>query len=201
MTRYGMVIDLKRCIGCNVCTLACKVKNSTAPGIFWCQVSDEESGTYPLVSRHFLPRLCMHCQNPPCVEVCPTKASFQGKDGLVLIDYDKCIGCGYCIVACPYQARARNREIGGYFGAELTPQEELGYRQHQVEVAEKCTFCVDSVERGEEPACVQACITKARYFGDLDDPDSEVNQLIRSKHGFQLLPELGTEPAVYYLPE
>jgi len=201
MARYGMVIDLKRCIGCHACTIACKVENSTGPGIFWGQVSDDEMGTYPQVSRYFLPKLCMHCQNPPCVEVCPTGASYQREDGIVLIDYDKCIGCGYCIVACPYGARSRNHEMRGYFGVELTPQEELGYKQHQVGVSEKCTFCVHRVDSGEEPACVRVCPTKARVFGDLDNPNSEVSQLAKSKHTFRLLPELGTEPSVYYLPE
>ncbi|MFC2005618.1 sulfate reduction electron transfer complex DsrMKJOP subunit DsrO [Chloroflexota bacterium] len=201
MARYGMVIDLQRCIGCHACTVACKVEHYTGPGIFWCRVSDDEVGTYPLVSRHFLPKLCMHCQNPPCVEVCPTGASYQREDGIVLIDYDKCVGCGYCIVACPYGARYNSREMKGYFGAELTPQEEIGYNQHQLGVSEKCTFCVHRVEMGEEPACVRVCPTNARIFGDLEDSNSEVSQLIRSKHGFQLLPELGTEPAVYYLPE
>lgn len=201
MARYGMVIDLKRCIGCHSCTLACKAENYTGPGIFWTSVSDEEVGTYPLVSRHFLPKLCMHCQNPVCVEVCPTGASYQREDGIVLVDYDKCIGCEYCIVACPYRVRYHNKGKRGYFGAELAPNEELGYQQHQVGVAEKCTFCVDRVERGEEPACAQVCPAKARYFGDLDDPRSEVRQLIRARHGFQLLPELGTEPSVYYLSQ
>jgi molybdopterin-containing oxidoreductase family iron-sulfur binding subunit len=201
MARYGMIIDLKRCIGCHTCTIACKIENSTRPGIFWNKVADWEEGTYPLVSRHFLPTLCMHCDNPCCVEVCPTGASYQREDGIVLVDYDKCVGCGYCIVACPYGARYRNEERRGYFGAELTPNEELGYKQHQVGVTEKCTFCVKRVEAGEEPACVQACPTEARIFGDLADPYSKVCQLIRSRHGFQLLQELDTGPAVYYLSE
>lgn len=201
MARYGMVIDLKRCIGCNTCAIACKVENSTGPGIFWCSVEDREVGTYPLVSRQFLPKSCAHCQNPACVEVCPTGASYQREDGIVLIDYDKCIGCGYCIVACPYGARYYNKEKVGYFGAELTPNEELGYKQHQVGVVEKCNFCIHRVEEGREPACVEACPVEARSFGDLDDPSSNISHLIASRHGFQLLPELGTDPNLYYLPE
>ena len=200
MPRYGMVIDLKRCIGCHSCTLACKLKNATGPGIFWSQVSDEEVGTYPSVSRHFLPRLCMHCHNALCVEVCPTGASYQREDGIVLVDEDKCIGCKYCIVACPYQARSYNKDKKGYFGVGLVPNEELGSQQHTVGVVEKCNFCVDRVEIGEKPACVEACPTEARCFGDLDDPRSQVSQLIISRHGLHLLPELGTEPAIYYLP-
>ena len=201
MARYGMLIDLKRCIGCHTCTLACKVENSTKPGIFWNRVSDEELGQYPSVSRRFLPRLCMHCENAPCVEVCPSSASSRREDGIVLVDYDKCVGCKYCIVACPYGARYFNGEKAGYFGSGFTPQEELGYREHRVGVTEKCTFCVHRVEKGQEPACVQSCPTKARYFGDLDDPNSEVSQLMRSQRGFQLLKELQTNPSVYFLPE
>ncbi len=200
MARYGMVIDLKRCIGCHACTVACKAENSTKPGIFWNKVYDEESGEYPSVRRIFIPRLCMHCENAPCIEACPTGASYRREDGIVLIDYDKCVGCKYCIEACPYGARYFSKEKAGYFGAGLTPTEEAGYREHKLGVTEKCNFCVDRVEQGQQPACVRACIGKARYFGDLSDPNSEVSQLIRSKHGFQLLKELGTEPSVYYLP-
>ncbi len=200
MARYGMVMDLKKCIGCHTCTIACKVENYTRPGIFWNLVLDEELGTYPLVSRRFVPRTCMHCQDAPCVEACPTGASYQREDGIVLVDYEKCVGCKYCIVACPYGARYFNDGKDGYFGRRLAPNEEIGYKQHKLGVAEKCTFCVHRVEKGAQPACVQACIAKARYFGDLDNPQSEVAQLIRSKHGFQLLKELGTEPSVYYLP-
>ena len=196
-----MVIDLKRCFGCHSCTIACKVENYTGPGIFWCQVSDEEVGTYPQVKRYFLPKLCMHCADAPCVDVCPTGASYKRGDGIVLVDYEKCVGCGYCIVACPYGARFRNTQRQGYFGNELTPQEELGYGDHHVGVAEKCTFCAHRLESGREPACVRVCPTDARIFGDLEDPGSPISQIISSKNGFRLLPDLGTEPSVFYLPE
>lgn len=200
MARYGIVIDLKKCIGCMACTMACKAENGTRPGIFWNIVIDLEAGQYPAVSRTFLPRLCMHCQKAPCVEVCPTGASHQREDGIVLIDYDKCAGCKYCVEACPYGARYFNSGTGGYFGAELTPNEKFGYQQHKLGVVEKCTLCAPRIEQGKEPACVRTCIGKARYFGDLDDPNSNISQLIRSKHGFQLRGELGTNPSVYYLP-
>lgn len=200
MTRYGMVIDLKQCIGCHACTLACKVENATKPGIFWNKVFDEEEGEYPSVRRYFLPRLCMHCEDAPCVEACPTGASHKREDGIVLCDYDKCVGCKYCILACPYGARYFNEDKRGYFGDKLTPNEEIGYQKHALGTVEKCHFCVDRVERGEEPACVLACLTRARIFGDLDDPNSEGSQLIRSRYGFQLREELGTNPSVYYLP-
>ena len=157
MARYGMVIDLKKCIGCGVCTIACKAENYTRPGVFWNMVLDEEVGDYPLVRRHFIPRICMHCQNPPCVDICPTGASYQREDGIVLVDYDKCVGCGYCVVACPYRARYLDTEDVGYFSTELAPNEEIGYQQHKLGVAEKCTLCVHRVENGQQPACVQAC--------------------------------------------
>jgi len=201
VTRWGMVIDLNKCLGCQACTVSCKVENSTKPGIFWNRVEDEEFGEYPAVRRRFLPRLCMHCENAPCIEVCPTRASYKQEDGIVLIDYDKCIGCKYCIVACPYRARYFNNEKKGYYASGLTPNEQIGYQGHRLGVTEKCTFCTHLLEKGKEPACVRTCIVKARWFGDLEDPYSEVSQLIRTRHGFQLLTELGNNPAVYYLPE
>lgn len=201
MARYSMVIDLKKCIGCHACTIACKAKNSTRPGIFWNWVFDEEVGEYPSVNRYFVPRLCMHCQDAPCIEVCPTGATYRGEDGLVLIDYDKCAGCRYCVVACPYGARYFNEQKAGYFGIHLIPPEELGYQKRRLGAVEKCDFCIDAVKHGQDPACVRACPNKARCFGNLDDPDSEVSKLIRSKHGFQLHKELGTDPLVYYLPQ
>lgn len=198
--RYGMVIDLRECLGCQACTVACKVEHGTSPGIFWNRVGEVEEGEYPAVRKYFLPRLCMQCENPSCVEVCPSGASYQQEDGLVLIDRNKCVGCKYCIVACPYGARYFNENSRGYFSEDLTPYEKQMYRDHNAGVVEKCNFCIERLATGREPACVATCIAKARYFGDLDDPDSEVSRLIRRKHGFRLLRELGNNPSVYYLP-
>jgi Fe-S-cluster-containing dehydrogenase component len=200
MKRYGMVIDLKKCIGCHTCTIACKVDNGTPPGIFWNLVIDQEVGNYPSVRRRFIPRPCMHCENAPCVDACPTGASYKRADGLVLIDEKKCLGCRQCLLTCPYGARYLNTGRGGYFKSRLIPTEEVLYRGREFGIVEKCTFCVDKVDKGEEPACVRACPLKARIFGDLNDPESEVAQLKISKKGFQLLKDLDTEPAVYYLP-
>jgi dimethyl sulfoxide reductase iron-sulfur subunit len=197
--RYGMVIDLKKCIGCMGCTIACKTTNHTRPGIFWNIVKDMEYGKYPAVTRMFLPVLCMHCEKAPCIDACPTGASNRGEGGIVTIDYNKCAGCKYCIEACPYGARYLNNDPDGYFGSQLTTDEKLVYGQHKIGVVEKCNFCAEHVKQGMEPACVQTCIGKARYFGDLEDPDSEVSRIIQSKHGFQLLNEFGTNPSVYYL--
>jgi len=217
MARYGMVIDLKRCIGCQACTVACKAENFVPPGIKWNRVLDYTTGKYPNVSRHFLPMPCMHCVNAPCVQVCPTGASYKRADGIVLTDYDKCMGCRYCDIACPYDRRYFYEEKVSYFPPGFIPPEEfksdlLGVKAHQVGTVQKCTFCVHRIDAGIQkglmpgvdweasPACVNACPTGARIFGDLDDPDSEVSRLIVSRRGYQLLPELGTEPSVYYLP-
>jgi Fe-S-cluster-containing dehydrogenase component len=200
MTRYAMVIDLKKCIGCHSCTVACKVENSTRPGIFWNRVEDRELGKYPSVRRLFLPKPCMHCQNPPCVDVCPTGASFKREDGIVLVDSDKCIGCKACMLACPYQSRFYNEKESVYFPGHITPNEQIGYLNHKVGTVGKCNFCVQRVAKGLEPACILSCQAKARYFGDLDDTDSQVRKLVFGKQGFQLSGELGTDPSVFYLP-
>jgi len=217
MTRFGMVIDLKKCVGCQTCTISCKVTNFVPPDIFWNEVQDYEVGEYPDVRRLFLPTLCMHCANAPCKEVCPSGATIQREDGIVYVDYDKCLGCGYCIVACPYGARTIYKKKEYYYGTP-TPYdnfpEELraSYKRQKVGAVSKCTFCIDKIDKAKEkglqvgtdpeatPTCVNSCIAKARYFGDLDDPESEVSRLIRERKGFRLLEELGTDPSVYYLP-
>ncbi len=198
--RYGMVIDLKRCIGCYGCQISCKSENATPPGILWSRVSFYESGRYPNVKKMHVPLLCMHCGDPPCVSVCPTGASIKRPDGIVSIDSTKCIACQYCVIACPYRARSFYPKKGEYFpGQGLTPYERFGYQKHPTGVVEKCDFCLSRVQQGLEPACVISCMAKARYFGDLDDPGSEVSQLIRNHGGFQIYPEMSTDPSVYYL--
>jgi Fe-S-cluster-containing dehydrogenase component len=200
MARYGMVIDLSRCNGCAACAMACKAENGTPAGMWWSKVLTKETGKYPSVKIFNIPILCMHCQNAPCVEACPTGASYKRPDGIVVVDYDKCMGCRYCEIACPYDARKLLEKFEPYYPERgLTPYEEMMHQKHQEGVAEKCDFCAERVTRGEKPACVQTCVPGARYFGDLDDPNSEVSKLIAQRRGYQLLPELGTEPSVYYL--
>ena len=198
MKRYGMVIDLKLCIDCNACTMACKAAHGTQPGVFWNKVLEKESGKYPNVTRLFIPVLCNHCQKPLCETVCPTGATFTNEDGLVLIDYDKCIGCKACLSACPYEARTYIDKERFYF-----PDTPIPYNVNELRgiegVVQKCTFCADKLKAGEQPACVEVCPPSCRIFGDLNDQDSEVSRLIKSGNAFQLLPGMGTEPSVYYI--
>jgi molybdopterin-containing oxidoreductase family iron-sulfur binding subunit len=143
----------------------------------------------------------MHCNEAPCVEVCPSGASQKRADGIVFVDPDQCVGCRACVMACPYAARYyQDRERTYFSDHPPTPFERERYPAHPKGIVEKCDFCRHRLERGAEPACVANCMCKARTFGDLDDPESEVSQLIRDQKGFQLNAELGTEPSVYYLP-
>jgi len=197
--RYGMVLDLKRCVGCNSCTLACKAENGTPPGIQYHRVERTEVGKYPTARLQFLPMPCMHCKEPPCLEVCPTGATYKREDGLVLIDHNKCIGCRYCVLACPYDVRQSLSQINNYYGNYATPYEALKYKELDKGTAVKCTFCVKRLEQGKLPACVEACPAQARFFGDLDDTESEVYKLIVSYRGRVLKEELGTRPSVFYI--
>jgi Fe-S-cluster-containing dehydrogenase component len=200
MVRWGMVIDLRRCIGCQACTVACKAENLTPQGVSWHRVLKIENGKYPKVSRLFLSLPCMHCEDPPCVAFCPTGASYRRPDGIVMIDYDKCIGCKYCIPACPYGARTYVDTIKPYFAnAGLSQIERYRKGEHRAGVVEKCTFCVQRVDNGLEPACVQTCPPKAMFFGDLDDPQSEVSTMLKDANVKKLLPESGTNPSVRYI--
>jgi len=208
--RWGMVIDINRCVGCQTCTIACKHANDTLPGVQWRQVIDVETGTFPDVERLFLVTGCQHCAEPPCVPVCPTGATTQRADGLVVQDYDICIGCAYCAVACPYQARTIAHDQLWYYGRE-TSQEQAVKHEERLGVAQKCTFCKDRVDDGlargltpgvdpeATPACSAACIAQAIHFGDFNKPQSNVSKLLRDQPHFQLNAELGTDPQIKYL--
>ncbi|MGQ9554980.1 MAG: 4Fe-4S dicluster domain-containing protein [Anaerolineae bacterium] len=221
-----MVIDLDRCTGCRACMIACKVENNTPQASLWMYVFRLEAGEYPDTCVWFMPRPCMHCRNAPCVKVCPVGARFRQEDGIVATDWQRCIGCRYCEVACPYGVNVFNwmdpaqnyyldwndedvvsvtgGAVPGYKNPELderhgTQQRYIAGGGHRRGVIEKCTFCVHRVEKGLKPACVVNCPAFALHFGDLDDPDSEVSRLLARRPSFRLLEELGTQPSVYYV--
>ncbi len=208
--RWGMVVDLNRCVGCQTCTIACKHANDTPPGVQWRRVLDVERGTFPDVERLFLVTGCQHCAEPPCVPVCPSGATRQRADGLVTMDYDTCIGCGYCAVACPYQARTIVHDKSWYYG-EPTAQERQVRHDDRYGVANKCTFCVERIDEAGEagltpgvdlshtPACVASCIAGALNFGDFADADSNVSRLAGDNAHFQMHAGLGTDPQIKYL--
>lgn len=209
--RWGMVIDLRKCIGCSACTVACKSENRTPPGISYNVVMHEEHGVFPDVSVVNIPRPCMQCDKPACMEVCPVGATFKMDNGIVGIDYDRCIGCRYCMVACPYGARSY--DFGESYEGEMLAFDELqaseygrtkGIRKKgstPVGIVRKCTFCYHRLERGEEPACIETCVGDARFFGDLSDPNSEVSRMLNTNatRVYRLREYLSTEPRVYYL--
>lgn len=198
MVRYGMVIDLDICIGCNACTMACKAEHGTPTGVFFAKVLEKEVGKFPAARRVFLPVLCNHCEKPACMDVCPTGATYKREDGIVLIDYELCIGCRSCMEACPYGPRTFYEGDGAYYPGRKTPFEEVK-RNYTDGIVMKCNFCADRVDQGREPACVQTCPTECRIFGDLNDPKSEAARLVAEKKARPLLPEKGLEPAVFYI--
>jgi len=214
MPRYGAVIDLKRCYGCYACNMACKTANHTPPGVFWSRLLKGEVGSFPNAVRQALPVLCMQCEKPSCMEVCPTGATQQREDGIVWIEQEKCTGCKNCIDACPYQIRTFYSDRRDYFlNQGPTEYEKLADKLYPLknDIVIKCDFCMEKVDEGigkglkpgvdrdATPACVNICPAKSRYFGDLDDPESEVSKLIKEKGAVQLHPGFGTEPSVYYV--
>lgn len=198
--RLGMVIDLKRCMACYGCQMSCKAEHGTPPGVFFARVLKREEGHYPTPRMLFLPVLCNHCSDAPCVSACSTGASHYAEHGIVDIDKDMCVGCRACMMACPYNNRYFLDERRYYFGeAGPTPYEEACSDRHPEGVVMKCNFCRHRLAEGKDPACVENCAAKARTFGDLDDPESIVSRLIKERGGFTLHPEAGTGPNVYYL--
>lgn len=178
MARYGMVIDTRKCVGCMDCVVACKTENQVPEGFARDWIACETSGVFPTPHLEIRSERCNHCDSPPCVSCCPTGASHVEPFGsLVLVTGDKCIGCKACLASCPYDARFVNP--GG--------------------CADKCTFCVHRVKEGLDPACVSVCPTRCMTFGDLDDPNGEVNRLLQSRRSHTLKPAAGTQPRIYYL--
>jgi len=199
MPRYGMVVDLRKCIGCQSCVVACKSEHNTPTGILQTNVLERELGKFPNVVRVFLPVLCNHCEEPTCVEVCPSKATTKREDGVVMIDFDKCIGCGACVEHCPYHARVLVQENRILFPDGKTVFEKPVYQKIPGNVALKCDFCFFRLAKGKQPACVEVCPTAARVFGDVGDPKSVVSGLIQKHNAWVMLPDKNTKPQVYYI--
>ncbi|MBB5021175.1 sulfate reduction electron transfer complex DsrMKJOP subunit DsrO [Desulfurispira natronophila] len=176
--RFGMVVDLRKCVGCQACTGACKVENKTPRHHFRTWVAEYERGEYPAVHKVFLPQLCNHCASPSCVKVCPTGATFSRGDGVVMVDDKVCWGCGYCVNACPYDKR---------------------YFHPQSKTVDKCTLCAHRLDSGLLPACVESCVGGARVAGDLNDKKSQVSRLLAGFSTAVLQPSQGNRPQVYYI--
>jgi Fe-S-cluster-containing dehydrogenase component/formate-dependent nitrite reductase membrane component NrfD len=176
--RYGFVIDQRACIGCHACTVACKSENEVPLGVFRTWVKYVEKGAFPNSRRHFLVERCNHCENAPCVQICPTAALFKRPDGIVDFDKDRCIGCKACMQACPYDAI---------------------YIDPETNTAAKCHFCAHRLDVGLQPACVQVCPEEAIIFGDLDDPTSRISQLVGREPVQVRRPEQGTKPKLFYI--
>lgn len=214
--KYAMVVNTGKCIRCKTCTIACNTENSVLTTNTWQVVLDTIEGRYPDYKRVFFARPCMHCEEHPCVEVCPTGASYEKEEyGIVLVNQRKCIGCRSCMTACPYEARVFNWESPQKMLTEnpVVPIRRLG-------VVEKCTFCIHRLEEAHKkrlqvgttikqrdkhevvvPACVQECVGGALYFGDLNDPESEVSEFLNKNKYRRLAEEAGTKPNVYYIEE
>jgi Fe-S-cluster-containing dehydrogenase component len=225
MARWGMVIDLDKCVGCGTCMAACRSENnvpvadrriaSEGRSIFWMDMLTMTEGEFPNIKKRIMPRPCFHCENPPCTKVCPVRATYINEEGLVGQIYHRCIGCCYCVNACPYNVKYFN-----WYPPEFS-EEEMRYLNPDVSVrskgvVEKCSFCAHRLIRAREKAdaenreleegdfttaCQDSCPSKAISFGDLDNPYSEVSQLSHSVRAFTMLEDIGTRPKVFYLTE
>ncbi len=201
MARYGLIIDVSRCTGCYACVVACKSENATRPGVSWIRLQEDEEGEYPEVSRRYTPLLCVQCRDMPCARGCPSEAIFLGDGGIVQIEPGKC-PCqeAYpCIEACPFEALQVNTGKKSYFPDYLDAFEKAAYESHRTGAVEKCTLCSHRIDAGRLPACVQACPTRAMHFGDHDDPNSALAELISSGSTRNLKNELDVDPSVLYM--
>ena len=225
MPKWGMVIDLNKCTGCGECVAACKVENNVAivgqeesekgRTMLWMDILTIHEGEYPHVKVRYIPRPCYHCDNPPCIKVCPVRATYLNEEGIVTQIFPQCIGCRYCMAACPYTVKSYDW-YEPWWPQEMASALNPDVSVRPAGVVEKCTFCIHRLQKAKEqaavedrelqegdyvPACAESCPTQAISFGDLDNPNSEVSLLTRSSRAFRLLEELGTKPKVYYLSE
>jgi phenylacetyl-CoA:acceptor oxidoreductase subunit 1 len=211
MTRWGMVVDLRKCIGCETCKHVCNDANQAQSGTPWRQVVDVTMEENPKGQKVFLTLGCMHCNEPPCRKVCPTGATNRRPDGIVDIDHELCVGCGACILACPYKARSITFQDKISFEKNHGLENSGWKKPDRIGICSKCDFCVSRLDAGLKkglkpgqdfeatPMCVRYCIAEAMHFGDLDDPQSKVSQLIRENKTTRLNEELQTEPCVFYI--
>ncbi|MDP3260161.1 MAG: 4Fe-4S dicluster domain-containing protein [Thermodesulfovibrionales bacterium] len=202
--KYGLLVDLRKCVGCTSCQVSCKMENAAPIGNFRSKVDIADVGEYPKAKRYFFPKICNNCENPTCVAPCPVKgATYKSKDGIVMVNRDLCIGCGRCVGACPYGARFLHPHIPvkndpSKYAKDVS--EVKGKKAKDLRVVDKCDFCSHRLAAGiEEPACVRNCVGKARYFGDLNDPNSEISKLIASVKTEKWHPEYGTKPKTPYI--
>ena len=206
MTKYAIVVDTKRCMGCWSCGVACKLENNIPNNVFWNRTltiggdqPNTPAGEYGNCSIMYTPVQCNHCDKPACAEVCPTGATYKDeKTGIVMQDEEKCIGCKSCIVACPYEGVRTFIDGEPEYYVEF-PVGNPNAPVHAANTVEKCNLCYFRVEKGGIPACVEGCPARARVFGDLDDANSEVSKLLASRENFTILPESGTGANIYYL--
>ncbi|MDR2401020.1 MAG: 4Fe-4S dicluster domain-containing protein [Deferribacteraceae bacterium] len=200
--KLAMIIDKRRCYGCHGCTVACKQANATPPGTFYTKVVHEEHGKFPNSRLGFMPLICNHCDNPPCVEVCPTGASKKLADGTVQVTASECIGCQSCMEVCPYGARYYNdpdRATTYWEGQQPNEYERERLGEHVPNTVDKCTFCAPRRTEGIPPACVETCPAKARIFGNIEDSDSIVAKTFKKYKPTAYKQEEGTVPSVFYI--
>ena len=211
MPRWAMVIDLEKCIGCGTCVAVCEKFNNVPPNNKWRKLVNRSVQYDKSIYQLFLTMCCNHCSNPPCLEVCPSGATYRREDGIVDIDYKLCLGCGACIMACPYDARSIARQDSFFIEDDVEFDKSFDSEEDRIGICTKCNFCRQRLDEGiskgfmpgqdieATPACVRFCIAGALYFGDISNPESEVAKFIREKKALRLQEDLGTDSAVYYI--